>query len=145
MTPFICQTLHNPPISYGDCVRACVASLLDIEPPLVPHFFDAGQDGVEGVASMREYLKSQGLGVAFFAIDGSMSREDVGEFMKANNPNMYYILYGQLQSGGAHAVIGLNDNIVHNPHWLSEKLVGPMDANNAWVVAIITSAKIIAE
>ncbi len=32
---------HNPPHSYGDCFRACIASILEMD---VPHFLDGNED-----------------------------------------------------------------------------------------------------
>ena len=50
MTPTHCITKHNPPHSYGDCLRACVATILDFDALDVPNFADAGVDADAQVA-----------------------------------------------------------------------------------------------
>lgn len=35
---------HDPPRSYGDCLRAALASLLGVDAVHVPHFADGGQE-----------------------------------------------------------------------------------------------------
>ncbi len=48
MTPLTQRYLHNPPETYGDCYRACIASLLDLGLDDVPHFYDRITLGMDG-------------------------------------------------------------------------------------------------
>ena len=36
MIPIPMRVPHNPPHSYGDCFRACIASILEMDVPPLP-------------------------------------------------------------------------------------------------------------
>ena len=138
MIPAQCMVNHNPPFSYGDCVRACVASLLELPTEEVRHFFKDGCDGATGQARMSEWLLERSYAPFFVHTDGAQSLAEVLQYMAVNNPNVFYMLFGSTESGG-HVVIGRGGEIVHNPAWTGGQLVGPQ-SNGFWTICVLTRA-----
>lgn len=124
MQPVHCRTRHDPPHSYGDCVRACVASLLELPPEDVPHVYHDNCDGPEGMRRMREWLRERGYGLFASNYDG-VPLSEMLSFMGELNPDVHYMLFGGTGDGGDHVVICHGDKIVHNPAWYGCSLVGP--------------------
>jgi len=143
VTPVVCRTRHNPPKSYGDCLRACIASIMDLEPEHVPHFADMGATGEEARASARRWLGLRGLTITAFALDGGETVEGVLDWMGANNPDSTWLLfgstarYGEPSSGGDHVVVCQGGSVVHDPAWVptSIKRVGSCGYWEIWVVS----------
>lgn len=127
MTPVICQVKHDPPNSYGDCVRACIASLFDLDPPKVPHFAHDGCDFNTMIQRIREWLKG-GLFLTYFPASAQLS--EIREHMAINNPGVYYMLFSE-----NHVVICKGGKIVHDPAWYKTSLVQPTEA---WAVGVLT-------
>jgi hypothetical protein len=131
MKPVHCRIKHDPPHSYGDCWRACIASLLEISRPEdIPHFAEDGCDFETSVARIREYLFPNNAFLTHFA--GSIPLNDVLSFMGQRNPNIYYLLCAE-----GHVVVCKDDKIVHDPAWFKTALVPPSEQ---WVVLVITEA-----
>lgn len=138
MITHFCQTGHNPPHSYGDCVRACVASLLNVEDPLsVPHFFHDNDPHV-GMARIVEWLEPQGLLPFYIAYPPSDTLEDVLHITGTNNPSVYHILFGGTDDGGDHVVICQNGKVVHNPGVGS--IITKPTSSNMWIIMVIVRA-----
>ena len=111
-----CKVRHNPPEKRGDCIAACVNTLLDSDD--VPHTFNQA-DGVKGWEEMREYLKTIGKTACMFPF-----LEEPFEYMKTNNPDVKYIMLCSTSRGEDHAVVCVNDEIVHNPAWTPHNITG---------------------
>lgn len=139
MTPVICRVKHDPPNSYGDCVRACVASLLDADASDVPHFYEDGSP--DGKMRLGEWLGSIGYVAAWFYSDGNDPLEAVLEFMGAQNPHLYYMLLGRTE-GGAHAVVCQGGAVVHDPNWYKTPLISGGDTNVGLVWSICVLVKL---
>lgn len=137
MIPVICQTKHNPPESYGDCVRACVASILELNPDQVPNFF-ATDNELQAHAMLREWLNDNHRMIPAFFLLKPTDNEDaiyyVLKYMNDNYHDIYYILF--CNSGGDHAVVGFNNEIVHNPAWVRSPIKGP-HSSGYWIVYIL--------
>lgn len=96
------QTVFSVP--GGNCLSACVASLLEISLLDVPYF--GGDD--EWWASLRRWLQPRGLYALNSTLDASPD---------AWRPEGYYILAGQSPRGPwLHAVVARGHEIVHDPH-----------------------------
>lgn len=140
MTPVNCRVGHHPDKgTYGDCVRACVATLLDIaDGDKVPHFYH-DNDAEAGHARMVEYLATQGLTPYIAHLPGTLSLDDVltnhGDF----NPTAHYILFGGLDGGGDHAVVCKGGAVVHNPAWVPCSLRGPLSIG-VWQILLLVRA-----
>lgn len=112
MTP-VKQTLLtdrsiDPPI-VGNCFQACVASLLDRPLSDVPHFAEAN----EWPLNFHRWLDEQGLTCVEFKDSNPDAR---AEFWG------HHMIIGPSPRAGKHAVIGLNGEIVFDPHPSNEGL-----------------------
>ena len=139
MKPCQCRVSHQPEKNqYGDCLRACVASILEVDPETVPHFFHDGCDGETAIKRLREYLKTFNLNAYYTIIDGSVKREEIYKYHKDNNPDIYYLLFGSTNTG-EHVVICKNDKVVHNPSWAGPSIVKP-GSNGFWSTMVFVKA-----
>ena len=123
MTPVFQRNRHRPDQGiYGDCHRACIASLLDKPLDDVPHFMDgladSPEDGTEFARRQREYL----LTVGFVPLQLAYACElpDLYRVQALLNPDTYYILGGRSIRGLNHSVLCLNDQMVHDPAGMHE-------------------------
>jgi len=57
----ICLVKNDPPYSYGDCLRACIASLLEMPTANVPHFVHDGCEPAITYQRVREWLADRKL------------------------------------------------------------------------------------
>lgn len=132
MKPEICKVKNDPPNSYGDCVRACVASLLERDD--VPHFYEDG-NGQAAFVRMREYLSQHGLIPAYFDLSGEATLHDILETVKETYGNVEFLLFCRNRSGD-HCVIGRGNEIVHDPAWYRTEIVGP-HSMGVWIVILL--------
>ena len=113
---------------YGDCHSACVASILELDLDAVPVFSAGGVDDKVFFQREREFLLS--LGYVPIMMSFAHDLGDVLDWIGATNPNTYYILGGMSQNNRPHSVVGLNDQIIHDPGDCG--IVGPLDGNSYW-------------
>jgi len=112
--------------SGSDCVRACVATLIDQDD--VPHLFD-GRAGEESWQAMREYLATKGKKLAMFAVDDL-------ETMAIDNPDIPYMLLCGVGENENHAIVGMNGKVLFDPAWICRKLE-KHTMYNCWIVCLI--------
>jgi hypothetical protein len=93
---------------YGDCMRACVASLLELPIDRVPHFFDGGCDSAEFDKRLADYLDQHGL------IELSMPAHVAQRTHYTRD--CHHLMYGYSERGTFHAVVARNGLVVHDPH-----------------------------
>lgn len=137
MITHFCTIKHNPPDSYGDCLRACIASVLDIEDPAtVPHFAHAKNNLDEVMIEMRVWLRERKLDVICIPFQSTI--EDVFITMASVNPGAYYMVIGAIEDGG-HIVVCKNDGVTHNPAWVPTRFDGPL-AGGYYIVVLIVPA-----
>lgn len=130
MTPYISQVKHDPPETFGDCLRACIASLLDVESPLdVPNF---AENGEHPVFKCQEWLCERDMRLFLTQFPASASASEVMGGVSALNPNTHYLLFS-----ADHVVICRDNKIVHDPAWYKVALKQPTDA---WTVGVLVSA-----
>jgi hypothetical protein len=108
MNPRICTVKDDPPHSYGDCIRACIATILDRDD--VPHTFGVGCSPLDSWSILRSWLATIGKTVSLFPTD------DHVQLMKENNPGVPYILLHSTIRGD-HAVICRDGEKIHDPAW----------------------------
>lgn len=133
MKPRMCMTVHNPPKSYGDCIRACIATLTDDDK--VPHVFTGNVESVCPWGQLRAYLKTKGKFLFLTTV------EDPFEEFTEENPDIAFMLMCRTAKGN-HAVICKNGVVVHNPSYYKSEIIGPPkvmddDIEDKWVVGII--------
>ncbi|RUW55633.1 hypothetical protein EOA32_01030 [Mesorhizobium sp. M1A.F.Ca.ET.072.01.1.1] len=136
MKPVFCQVKHDPDAgTFGDCVRACIASLLELGPGAVPHFYHDSCDGETGHTRIREWLATRGL-VPFYAYyNGNDPLETVLEHMNTVNPGVHYMLYGNTGESD-HVVVCCGNKIVHDPAWVPTDFVAA-NSTGYWSVMVI--------
>ena len=102
---------HDPDNGvYGDCMRACIASLLEYKYEEVPHFYTV-DDAEEFDKKLREFLQQEG-----FALMTTVPIDiDDGAFTHGQN-GIYHIISGNTVRGTYHATVGLDGVVVHDPH-----------------------------
>src|SRR5688572_30366291 len=101
MQPRVCQVKHNPPESYGDCIRACIATILDRDD--VPHTF-THENFEQCWNDLRIWLKPLGYAPFLSYFDNEFSLDEVLEFMRINNPDSVYMLMASA-GGSDHCVV----------------------------------------
>lgn len=137
MLPMTSLVRHDPPNSYGDCVRAALASILEYPTAAVPHFFHDGCDGEEAHKRIREFLRSIGAVPVFMTFPASVELNDILHFMGEMNRDVYYMLFGNTNTG-SHVVVCLNDKVVHDTNWYKTPLT---HASDFWQIMIVADGR----
>lgn len=133
MIPAMCLT-------NDDCVRACIASLLELDTEAVPHWYADIPHGDEFASNdannaMQDWLAKRGYIIAIRGYFGSQTLEDVQRsLVETYGPQQHYMLW--CDSGGDHAVIGCGNKIAWNPAWYKSPIDGPHSCG-MWLVWII--------
>ena len=122
----MCKVAHNPPHTYGDCISACIATLIDRDD--VPHTYD-GVSAIKAWSDIRDYLKIQGKSLVLFQDDQPF------ESMAANNPGVPYILLCRTAHAD-HAVVCKNDVVIHDPSVIASEIVGAHSIGS-YIVGVI--------
>ena len=132
MTPVQCRVSHDPSRDqYGDCLRACIATVLDLDADEVPHFADMGRSSDAAFKLMRSWAWQQGL-APFLVAYGDDPREVFTDL----NPDSVYVLFGGTSDGTDHCVVCRGGKVVHNPAWYGSSLVGPT-SQGYWQVLVM--------
>lgn len=138
---------HNPDKGqFGDCFRACIASITEYPLSDVPNFCDP--DAGDWPDNLHVWLGERGMG--YFEIglcppDGNRGTlRWILSVMKERAPGVYYILSGQSKGFPElnHAVVCLGDRLVHNPSSTAEGefgIGGPCPESQAFLVGVITA------
>ena len=136
MIPYHQLNGHDPDNGvYGDCYRACLGSILEIDPRDMPNFCEKPED--EYLEFTRNWLAENcGVAMATFPYE----TKDLSELLKhlgALNPGIYFTLGGRSPRGFNHEVVVLDGKIVHDPAPSGGGLVGPMDDGYYWVSILV--------
>jgi hypothetical protein len=117
MTPQDQEFIHAPERGqHGDCMRACVAALLDLPIAAVPHFAQLDAEGKGNFWLMvTEFCRNNGY--AFVTMQG--------RFVWAEDA-IYHIISGPSPraAGVYHAVVGMNGQVHFDPHPSRAGLIG---------------------
>jgi hypothetical protein len=106
----------------GNCLQACVASLLEVDLSEVPEFSVVSQ-----FMLFMRFMRTHGMQPVAYQIDNF------------HYPyNAYYLLWGKSPRGINHSVVAYNGEIVHDPHPDSDGL----DKIEMGVVFITTFTKV---
>jgi hypothetical protein len=136
MIPVVCRVKHDPDNGkYGDCVRACIASVLELDADQVPHFHDDDPDGPTATKRITAFLASHRLAPFYVAYDGAYSMDDILSLMGEQNPTAVYLLFGRTHSGG-HVVVCQGGAMVHDPAWSRSPLIGGGDSGY-WSIMVL--------
>jgi len=117
MKPVKQSILHDPENNqYGDCFRACIASLLELPIDEVPHVLNSPKPS-RWYEDILQWLGKRGLAY----IEYRVTDEDMKHWQLlwgVDNLHIYHIITGQSPRDKKiyHSVIGLNGQIVFDPH-----------------------------
>lgn len=137
MKPQPMVVMHEPELQhFGDCARACIASVLELLPSDVPHFYHDG-NGENGHNRMQEYLRTHGIYLVQIPLESKRGDQDVKLDYALEiadywiEGNSHYMLGGTSETGCDHFVICKGTEIVHNPG--TAKIIGPQDDGYWWI------------
>lgn len=139
MTPVFCRIKHSPDDgTYGDCVRACVATILNYEhnPEEVPHF--AHDNAAPEIVNqrLREYLSSQhGLAPWITHYDPTAPLDEMLDVLSDSGIDVPFMLYGKTAYDTDHVVVCRNGKVAHDPAWYSTPLVKG-GSQGSWQVVV---------
>ncbi len=138
MIPAMCRVKHDPDNEqYGDCIRAALATILDLDTEAVPHFAHDNPPAPEVVRRMREYLAPMGLTIFGVAFPGDgVSRDELLEYIGRENPEAAGLLFGRTVEDHEHVVVIQHGRVVHNPAWVGCSVVAPGEDGH-WRVMVI--------
>lgn len=103
MVKFVDQTkLHSESVR-GNCLAACLASVLEVEIEEIPQFEDMGEDWTRYV---MKYLRSRRLDVQ--SVQASHWQPAPGRIALAMGPSP--------RGGCHHAVLWQDGHVLHDPH-----------------------------
>lgn len=137
MKPQMMQHYPHDPAGgvVGDCDRASVASILEMDVEDVPHFYE-GWDGKSDTLDMwvarREWLRSQGWDIIPMAVWGDDPEAALGVLEGTSYDDRYFLFIGLSPRGTNHTVVAANGEIVHDPHPDGGGIVGPLDVNDEY-------------
>lgn len=140
MIPLKQQYRHDPPRIWGDCHRACIASILELPLAAVPNFHEPppGEPWHAARAAIREreFLIARGFVPITTAFTSDTPLADILHSQRHYNPDTYWILGGTSKNGVGHSVVVYDGRIVHDPSLDESGIVGPMDEGHYWATYI---------
>lgn len=136
MTPVDAQFKHHDPDAgvHGDCLRACIASLLDLRVEAVPHFFHADRTNEAGYELLNRWLGIRGLWEVNipFLDPGQPVNWIVGN-LGSRFGDRHWMFTGNSRRGYAHVVVCRGPEVVHDPTYgFPHGIVGPDSDGHYW-------------
>jgi len=96
----------------GECFRACIAAILDLNPEWLPEFLAA--DGVSQTQAAKAWLSENGITLAEWWLKTD-TVDDAIFAATAPNPGVPIILGGRTGDGIGHAVVVLDGLVACDP------------------------------
>lgn len=95
----------------GNCMSACLASILELPLEAVPNFCEVGDDDAAWWNACRAFLRKYGLGII------TLTFEDPAQWVTLGLDG-YHIVAGPSPrlEGMHHATVWYNGQMVHDPH-----------------------------
>lgn len=120
---------------YGDCHRAVLASLFEVDLRAVPHFCEDGPGPDRFDARVAAWLAERNLSSVTFPLSGSL--QSVLNGVAGSCPHAFWLLSGTSRGGVDHMVICRGAEVVHDPARGAMGLVGPC-SNGYWWATFLT-------
>jgi hypothetical protein len=122
--------LHNPPHTYGDCFRACLASLLETD---VPHVLHDNCNAGRQRQRIDLWLQPRGLAFVEFPLAVPTLKEAL-TFADTftNYSGIHYLLSGLTHRDTGHYIVCCGAQVAHNPT-PGSKIVKPFPDGVFWM------------
>lgn len=130
---------------YGDCFRACIASILDVPVADVPHrypdraawerYASGGQLEWHVGDPIVDWLARRGLRIIMRRINGEWTLQEVLNEIAYYNPGVHWIIGGSSPTGPAHVCVARDREVVWDPHSANGKRLIPsrlVGAEHPW-------------
>lgn len=118
MIPVDQSIMHDPDNKrYGDCWRACVASVLELSLENVPHF--AGNGGENSFDPTKDYLRFMAKhGFLVMSIHMPVGKNGlVSHPVPVEDEHPYYFIIGKSpRCKDDHVCVGYQQGLLHDPH-----------------------------
>ncbi len=100
----------------GNCLSACIASILQLGIEEVPYFMSNDVNGREWITKLATWLVQFGLYPVVVTGLASGQLGYVAAHLVIKGFAGVHILQGPTVRGGTHAVVGVGNTIIHDPH-----------------------------
>lgn len=111
MIPQDQRIAHDPANgAHGDCMRAMIASLFELDPATVPHFNAGGPDGDEFTRRLNAWLRPRNMAYLSFP------RLNADWLRIVGIEGLHHEASGQTERGTCHACAAVDTVVVHDPH-----------------------------
>ncbi len=106
---------HDPANGvYGNCFPTCIACLLELPVDEVPHIYDEGRSGKQGMRMLRDFLKQRGLYYVELFYDNDL--DDILRTFGHLAPEAHYLISGKSPRGNHnHTVIARGGQLFWDP------------------------------
>lgn len=109
----------EPRNEFGDCLRACVASLMELQLDQVPHFRWGIYEDEDGQAGsmwfhLRMWLRGRNLGLLVYKLKYK-TLDKALQWCLTHNPESYLLVGGMAPGGQGHVCIVHKGKVVHEP------------------------------
>ncbi|MEI6282792.1 MAG: hypothetical protein WCP82_08775 [Alphaproteobacteria bacterium] len=136
MIPVRQRIRHQPGRGiWGDCHRACLASMFHLPIEAVPHFGHDGPDVDRFNMRVRQWLANRNLAAANMPLSGTLPQ--VLHVLALCSPDSFWLLGGSDRNGHNHTVLGRGGKILHDPSPDRAGLAGPCTDGVFWVTYIV--------
>ncbi len=135
-------TDHNPTEGrFGDCFRACIATILDLPIEHVPHTMAYDERSVDDPGQwygwLTAWLAERGLTYMEIRTGDTTPARWLADLV-AGGLQLDHVISGQGPRGHRHCVVGRNGTMVHDPHPSRAGLVGPdPDPAIGWTIGLL--------
>jgi hypothetical protein len=115
MIPVFQRVLQHAPDrgEYGDCLRACLASLLEVGLDDVPHFADESQYGSDWYLALQEWLAPRDLRYIVYPIEARLLADHC-KAMRHYDIDALHLL-GGVCGTAPHVVVAQFGICIHDP------------------------------
>lgn len=130
---------HDPENGvYGDCHRACIAMILDLDIEAVPHFAEDNPAPNIFWHRVEDFLSRYNLYTYSQVYSGVEPKDVMFSVGALNAPRQpIYVLGGKSKRGTLHSVVCVGSELFHDPHPDGGGIVAPDAEGYLWVNLLV--------